>query len=32
VLDFIGYRDAVIELACSAMGMRVKPRAFALVA
>jgi hypothetical protein len=32
VLDFIGYRDAVIELACSAMGARAKPRAFALVA
>jgi negative regulator of replication initiation len=32
VLDFIGYRDAVIELACAAMGMRVKTRAFALVA
>jgi len=31
VLEFIGYRDAVIELACSALGMRVRSRAFALV-
>jgi hypothetical protein len=32
VLDFIGYRDAVIELACSTLGARARPRGLAAVA
>jgi negative regulator of replication initiation len=32
VLEFIGYRDTVIEFVCSAIGMRNRSRAFALVA
>jgi negative regulator of replication initiation len=29
VLEFIGYRDAVVELVCSAFGGRIAPRRFA---
>jgi negative modulator of initiation of replication len=32
LLEFIGYRDAVIELACSALGGRARSRGFSLVA
>ena len=30
VLDFIGYRESVIELACSTLGARTRARGFAL--